>query len=375
MTDFASYLDECVPDKLQQLKLPGAAFALIENSQVAAIRNFGHADVARRIPLSNDTLFQIASISKSVAAWGTMKLVERGVLDLDAPVEGYLSRWQLPPSEFDNSAVTARLLLMHYAGTSMSGCGGTPYDQPWYSIDDILYGRTPPLDDEQVTYALKWGLDPELYSQPVHLMHQPGSAFAYSGGGFCILELLIEELSGKDFVTFMNEEVLHPLGMTGSSFEVRPEQISRVAVPYNDSLEPVPLYRTNGKAAGGMYSTIAELAAFACAEMEGPGGEPAGRGVLRPQSIAEMHRPDRYAETQMGIDFYTGLGHYVLDLGDVRAIQHTGGNPGWRSVYTVVPEKKLGFVCLINSAGGNDLWMDLIAQWASTFLEQPLPVA
>ena len=83
----------------------------------------------------------------------------------------------------------------------------------------------------------------------------------------------------------------------------------------------------------------------------------------------EMHRPDRYAETDMGMDFHTGLGHYVVDLGGLRAIQHTGGNPGWRTVYTVIPEKKLGFVCLINSAGGNDLWMDLIMQWAGTFME------
>ena len=103
--------------------------------------------------------------------------------------------------------------------------------------------------------------------------------------------------------------------------------------------------------------------------MSGSNGEKPGRGVLTAASIAEMHRPDRYAETEMGIDFHTGLGHYVLDLGGVTAVQHTGGNMGWRTVYTVVPEKKAGFVCLINSAGGNELWMDLIMQWANTFLD------
>jgi CubicO group peptidase (beta-lactamase class C family) len=370
MSDFAQHLDDYVPDRLAALNLPGASIALIENSQLVATRNFGFADVEKKIALADDTLFQIASISKSVAAWGVMKLVERGLLDLDAPVENYLTRWHLPPSEFDNNAVTARLLLMHFAGTSMSGCGGTSYELPWFTVDDVLNGRTPPLDEEQVAYAHKWGLDPDTYSKPVHLIHEPGSAYAYSGGGFTILELLVEELSGKDFTTYMNDEVLHPLGMPESSFEVRPDQLERVAVPYSDELRPVPLYRTNGKAAGGMYSTITELSAFACAEMEGPQGEAPGRGVLSPASIAEMHRPDRYAETEMGIDFYMGLGHYVMDLGDVRAVQHTGGNPGWRTVYTVVPEKKLGFVCLINSAGGNELWMDLIQQWAATFLEQ-----
>ena len=302
MTDFANHLDSYVPDRLRELNLPGASIALIENSGIATIRNYGYADVARKLPLTDDTLFQIASISKSVAAWGVMKLVERGLLDLDAPVENYLTRWHLPPSEFDNHAVTARLLLMHFGGTSMSGCGGTPYDQPWYSVEDILNGNTPPLDAAQVAYARIWGMDPDTYSKPVHLIHSPGNRFEYSGGGFTILELLIEELSGKDFTTFMNEEVLHPLGMKESSFEVREDQLSRVAVPYSHTLEPIPLYRINGKAAGGMYSTIVELARFACAELEGPAGEAPGRGVLTPASIAEMHRPDRYAESDMGLE-------------------------------------------------------------------------
>jgi CubicO group peptidase (beta-lactamase class C family) len=369
MTDFAGHLDAYVPEKLEQLNLPGCAIALIEDAQPVTIKTYGMADVAAARPIEANTLFQIASISKSVTAWGIMKLVEAGKLDLDAPISRYLTRWQLPPSEFDNEAVTPRLLLMHFGGTSLSGCGGTPYDQTWYTAEDILYGRTPPLDEGQVNYALKWDMDPNQYGQPVHLIHEPGTTFEYSGGGFTILELIIEEITGQSFTEFMSAAILDPLGMTESSFELRDSQRERVATPYSDALEPIPLYRTNGKAAGGMYSTIEELASFACAEMQGAGGEAPGRGVLTPASVAEMLRPDRYAETQMDMVFDTGLGHYVLDLGDIRAIQHTGGNPGWRTVYTVVPARKLGFVCLINSAGGNDLWMDLIGQWSGTFMQ------
>jgi CubicO group peptidase (beta-lactamase class C family) len=369
MTDFASHLDTYIPERLEQLKLPGCTIALIEDGQTASIKNYGLADIETGKPIKEDTLFQIASISKSVTAWGIMKLVEAGKLDLDAPISRYLSRWQLPPSEFDNEAVTPRLLLMHFAGTSLSGCGGTPYDQTWYTAEDILFGRTPSLDEGQVKYARKWDMDPSQYGQPVRLIHEPDTKFEYSGGGFTILELIIEEISGQSFTEFMNDSILHPLGMHESSFEIRESQLERVATPYSDTLEPIPLYRVNGKAAGGMYSNIEELARFACAEMEGPAGEAPGRGVLTPASVAEMHRPDRYAETQMDMVFNTGLGHYVLDIGNIRAIQHTGGNPGWRTVYTVVPEKKLGFVCLINSAGGNDLWMDIINQWSGTFMQ------
>jgi CubicO group peptidase (beta-lactamase class C family) len=368
MSEFLAMIDDYVPPRLAEMKLPGAALALIENSELKSVRCYGSADVARGRPITPDTLFQVASISKSFAAWGVMKLVERGLVDLDKPVNDYLSRWKLPGNGFDARAVTPRLLLMHFGGTSLSGCGGTPYDAPWYRIEDTLNGTLPPLDPLQREYLLGWGMDIEPYGQPVRLIHEPGSTFAYSGGGFTILELLIEERSGKDFTSFMDEEVLGPLGMPESTFELRPAQRDKVAVGYSAKLEPVPLYRINGKAAGGLYSNIVELARFACAEMQGPAGEPPGRGVLSADSIRAMHHPYRFAESQMGFDFHTGLGHYVLDIGGVRAVQHTGGNFGWRSVYTVVPDKKLGFVCLVNSAGGNEFWLDLINRWASGFL-------
>ena len=224
MSDFGNQLDACVPAKLEQLKLPGCAVGLIENSQLVDTRCYGFAEVASGRELTESTLFQIASISKPVAAWGIMKLVEQGLLDLDAPVEDYLTRWRFPESEYDSRAVTARLLLMHFAGTSLSGCGGTPYDSHWYTAEDTLFGRTPPLDARQEAYAHKWEMDPSQYGQPVHLMHAPGSKFEYSGGGFTILELLIEELSGRDFTAFMNESVLNPLGMLESGFELGESQ-------------------------------------------------------------------------------------------------------------------------------------------------------
>ncbi|MFU8764046.1 MAG: serine hydrolase domain-containing protein [Haliea sp.] len=365
---FIEQLDSCVPDKLTELRLPGASVALIENGALVAARHYGYADVAKGLPLTDDTLFQVASISKSVAAWGIMKLVEREQLDLDKPVDPYLIRWHLPSSKYDTARVTPRLLLTHCAGVSLSGCSGSPYDQHWYTVLDILNGTTPALDLEQERYARAWNLDPAAYNQPVHVMEQPGTGFCYSGGGFTILELLIEDISGQSFTDFMRAEVLDPLGMRDSTFELQANQSSRVAVPYRDTLEPITLYRTNGKAAGGLYATIGDLAAFACAEIEGPAGQPPGRGVLRSASIAAMHHPEAYAERLDDMDIHVGLGHFIMEFQGLKVVQHTGGNPGWRSVFMVVPERKAGFACLINSAGGNDLWIDLSRQWAAALL-------
>ncbi|MFT7289283.1 MAG: CubicO group peptidase (beta-lactamase class C family), partial [Halieaceae bacterium] len=196
MPDFARHLDDYVPEQLKQLNLPGTAIALIENGQPVSYKCYGLADVASGRPIDTDTLFQIASISKSVAAWGVMLLVDRGLLDLDRPINDYLTRWKIPGGEYDANAVTPRLLLMHFGGTSMSGCAGVPYGHSEYSIENILNGHIPGLDAEQLKYAKRWGVDPEAYGNPVILINEPGSTCEYSGGGLTILELLVEELSG-----------------------------------------------------------------------------------------------------------------------------------------------------------------------------------
>jgi CubicO group peptidase (beta-lactamase class C family) len=113
-----------------------------------------------------------------------MKLVEAGKLDLDAPVDNYLTRWHIPPSAFDATKVTARRLLSHTAGTSVHGYYGWPPAKDLPSVEASLNG-----DNNG--------------SGPVVLEREPGAAFVYSGGGFTLLQLLIEEISQQPFATFM----------------------------------------------------------------------------------------------------------------------------------------------------------------------------
>jgi CubicO group peptidase (beta-lactamase class C family) len=161
----------------------------------------------------------------------------------------------------------------------------------------------------------------------------------------------------------MRQSVLLPLGMSASSFE-NPSQTDAFAMPYDDNGKALPIYHLVAKAAGGMNSTIGDLATFICAGMRGPDGEPAGRGVVSEASVRTMHTPIMYAETEMGIDFYTGLGHLVAEMDGQTNVHHTGGFVGWRSVMAFVPACGDGFAALINSSGGNSLWMQLISQWA-----------
>jgi len=155
-------------------------------------------------PVDRNTVFQVSSLSKWISAFGIMKLVEDGKLDLDAPVSKYLTRWQLPPSEFNNEEVTVRRLLSHTAGlTDGLGYSGFETGTPVQSIEQSLTKASDA--DEGITGAVYVGI-------------KPGSEFKYSGGGYTLLQLLVEEVSDRSFASYMKESVFEPLGMIHSTY-------------------------------------------------------------------------------------------------------------------------------------------------------------
>ncbi|MBW2370634.1 MAG: beta-lactamase family protein [Deltaproteobacteria bacterium] len=365
---FTNWMQEQVPSLLDELGIPGAAVATIENSRTNFLSGFGMANLEEKRPVTTGTRFQLASISKAVTSWGIMKLVEQGQLDLDAQVEQYLTRWKLPPSDFDHDLVTTRRLLSHTAGTSLPGFKGYHPKHPKPTLEQILQGDVPPLDDYQIQYAHDWNGDPDmdLERKPVCVMYPPGEKSIYSGGGFTILELLVEEISGLTFTDYMQREILDPLGMAQSSFAYTQNTHPDFATPYNEQGDALPKYRLAAKAAGGLNSNIEDLARFACAEMIGPEGEPPGRGVISPAAIELLTTPVMFSETIEGLDFHAALGHFVFEVNGAVCVHHTGGNIGWRTIYAVLPEYRAGFCALINSSLGNDLWIQLLKKWAES---------
>ncbi|NNF22528.1 MAG: beta-lactamase family protein, partial [Saprospiraceae bacterium] len=119
-----SFLNETnnkIPRLLHDFTVPGAAIAIIDDGEIVLQRGFGFSDIQKNARVDIKTGFNIGSISKTIAAWGVMKLVEEGEIGLDAPAEKYLSRWHLPVSEFNSDEVTIRRLLSHTAGLSLHG--------------------------------------------------------------------------------------------------------------------------------------------------------------------------------------------------------------------------------------------------------------
>lgn len=340
--EFTEQLDTMIPRLLRQYEVPGAAVALIHNGEVVWTQGYGLADKANGIPVTPDTVFQVASISKSVSAWGVMRLVEAGRLNLDAPVEQYLTRWHLPPSESNHDGVTIRRLLSHTAGLSLHGPPGFDPDHPLPTLEEWLSGATGGASD-------------------VRVVLQPGSEFSYSGGGYTLLQLVIEEVSGEPFASFMQREVLAPLGMAHSGFEWTPDLQSATATAYGVYGRPLPNYLFTAKAAAGLYTTASSLARFvATGMMPGLHGEPPGRGVLAPVTLERMFFP------AAGTNGRYGLGYRTERLPNgTRIVSHSGANRGWKAQFAALPKKGEGIVILTNSDMGGDLTADVTCVWSA----------
>ena len=337
-------LDSLVPQLLAELATPGAAVAMIRDGKVVLAQGYGYADREQGELVTSETLFNIGSISKTVAAWGLLSLVEAGKLDLDAPVERYLTRWHLPPSEFDHDDVTLRRLLSHTAGLRLHGYPGFHPDSQLPILERSLAGETNGSGD-------------------VRVIMEPGTKWQYSGGGFTIAQLIVEEVTGQRFAEFMTSEVLEPLGMTSSSYVWNAMVERLAAVPYGSLAEPIPGPRFTAAAAAGLQTSLEDFTRFALASMSGARPNLAS-GVLQPATVAMM-------QERVPASPNYGLGYGIFEvLGDKRAVGHGGANAGWMARFLVVPETGDGLVVMTNSTNGGAVHNYLFCEWGHAELQE-----
>jgi CubicO group peptidase (beta-lactamase class C family) len=318
---------------------PGLAVALVHHGRLAWARGYGLADQAARKPVRAATRFQAASLSKPVAAWGVLRLVEEGRVGLDGPVAGHLRRWQPPPSPFDTEAITVRRLLSHTAGLSVHGYAGQTPEEPLPSIAASLSGEA-------------------VGSFPVELLQAPGRGWLYSGGGYSVLQLLVEELTGRPFAAFMRRQVLLPLGMTASGFRWR--RTTATARPHDRQGAPGPDFAFAEQAAAGLVTTAPDLARFVAAAVPGPNGEPPGRGVLHPALVRLALSTAPATDGRWGLGYGLGL----LPGGDLLAY-HEGANRGWRAGLALLPERRAGIVVLANGDDGDAPIDAVVQRWVT----------
>jgi len=315
------------------------AIVLLDHGKVA-----GRYFASHGRPVDNASLFQVASMSKWITAWGVMTLVEQHRIDLDAPVSRYLHRWRLPPSGFNNDDVTVRRLLSHTAGLT-DGLGFLGYSP----------GQTPPTIERELTHADD--------AQPgasgvVRVGARPGSTWRYSGGGYLILQLLIEEVTHEPFSDYMRRAVLRPLGMTGSTF-VDPDP-THLADVYDAGGSKTAYARFTALSAASLYTSAADMTRFIEAQCAGPNAAPPGRGVLTPSTVEAMRKPQAFLH---GTPIW-GLGESLFAPSQAGGyvIGHDGNNyPAINTTARIDPATGNGLVVL--ETGNASLAREIGGEW------------
>ena len=349
--EFTNEIDQTISRLFKNDGVIGAAVAFINGDTVRSFY-YGYANIENKKRIKPNTIFQVGSISKSVTATGVLKLVEEGKISLDKPVNGYLNNWKLQSSEFDPQKVTIRRLLNHTAGISVSWYPGFHPDSVLPTLEESLSGR------------ISEGFLGFFLNKPVRIIQESGLGFRYSGGGYTILQLLIEDVSGMSFSSFMKAQILSPLKMNSSSFDYPMDHPDELAIGYSGFFieSPSPNYIYTAKAAAGLYSTLSDLVLY----LKTFFGKQYN-AVLDSETIRLMTTPT--IETDDG---YFGLGCHIRVLSDGdQLVSHYGKNRGgWNASYSVLPEKKAGFVFLSNSENGSELRKEIEDKWIAWLVNQ-----
>lgn len=315
---------------------PGnTAFILVGGGDVVAEH---YSKPERGIDMN--TAFPTASLSKWITALGVMSLVEEGVIDLDDPVSDHLTRWRLPDGPYNEEGVTIRRLLSHTAGlTDGLGFGDYGAEETLPTIEQTL---TNPRTSSGSEVKIEIG-------------SEPGSAFAYSGGGYLILQLLIEEVSAQDYQSYIKDKILAPLEMRSSTFEFIGE-IDGATGSFDSTGNPAPQYQYAAAGATGFVTTASDLLRLTKAII----GQDAALG-LSPAALQSMRSPEAFA---YGTAIW-GLGEMLYAptrSGSGYVYGHDGGNePAINVSVRINPETGDAYIMLAN--GHTSLASEIGGEW------------
>ena len=341
--ELAAFVDSLMAAEMAREKIPGAGFVFVQNGRVVLQRGYGVADVARhRRVVPDSTIWRVGSISKVFTATAMMQLVDRGLVELDAPIDRYVRRIRVPPTYPES--VTVRHLLNHTAG-----------------FDEIRPGTQAATRDGVLP------LDEFLQTRLVRI-RPPGRTTAYSTYGITVAGEIIEEVAGVPFETFLQRNLWEPLGMRRSSINVPAALEKDVAIGYDvvgDAVVAQPWEWYHTTPASSVNATVADMARFIEAHLER--GAADGARILTEPSALEMQR--QQMTMHPSIPGYA-LGFNEDYAGDLRVLEHGGNVAGFSSLMVLIPTARAGFF-VVNHHESSRLRDNL--KWA--LLERFFPLA
>ncbi|MCX5796704.1 MAG: serine hydrolase [Elusimicrobia bacterium] len=311
-------------------KCGSATAAIMENGQVVYAEGFGMADREEGIPVDKDTIFNIGSVSKVYVAASIMLLVDDGKVSLDKPVADYLPEFKMADERYKK--ITVRMILNHTSGlpgTAWANSSGFKYFDR-YQQDTI----------EALARA--------------HLKHEPGAMAVYCNDGFTLAEMIVERVSGKKYIGFLNERILAPLGLKSTGLSIGELKGKSVAAYYDpESGKRHPPEALSVLGAGGLSATAEDLCLFADAFSN-------QNQIFTAKSLAEMTRAQpsafwgklRHPDTSFGLGWdMTELPRYKAN--GVKVMGKTGGTGNYSSMIFTVPDRRISVAVIESGAEGN----------------------
>jgi CubicO group peptidase (beta-lactamase class C family) len=347
--------DADVEALMKKHNVPGVSIAVIKDFKIEWAKGYGVADAETGTPVTTDTMFQAASISKTIAAMASMKAIQNGTFGLDQDINTILKSWKLPGGEFTKDRpVTPRSLMSHTSGTGDGfGFPGYAPNAPVPTLAQILDGQ-PPSNVRQV-----------------RLERPPLTGFKYSGGAVTIEELALQDAVGKPFVRIGREFVLDPIGMTNSTFEqplpaAREKQAARAHNRMGARMQD-PWHVYPEHAAAGLWTTPSDLAKFLIEVQKTLQGQ--STRVLTRANMLEMVTPVGVGPFAVGFQIAkTGEGWYFM---------HGGSNWGFQCNMMAHRIKGYGLAIMTNADSGGALMQELGAKIQQLYkwdtLDQPIP--
>jgi CubicO group peptidase (beta-lactamase class C family) len=332
-------LDTAIQEQLEAAKLPGAVVAVIQDNRIVFVKGYGYANLEQKRPVTADTIFQIASVSKLVTATTLMRLYEQGKFGLDDDINAYLP-FSVRNPQYPETSITFRMLLAH----TSSIADGPSYESTYTlgkSADSPLA-----LGDYLRDYFTPDGTYYD--AQNNFTADPPGAVYAYSNVGFGLVGYLAERIAGQPFEQLSRQEVFIPLGMTSSAWFHRDTDSSRWAMPYqyqiiSRSYVPLGAYGFATYPDGALKTSANDFVRFLSPFINN-GQTLDGNPYLKPETVAEMVRV-QYPESGET----NGLAWVVNPTN----VQHTGGDPGVSTLAVVNLAKHRGLVIFTNGGGAD----------------------
>lgn len=327
--ELANTIEHFILDEIKQRKIVGLSVAIVDEEGKLMSDGFGYANKEKKDKASSETLFPIASITKTFTGIAVMQLAEKGLIDLDKPIGDYIEELSLPGGE--EEIITTRMLLTHHSGIQ----------------GDILYNwYLPEVSD-----------NPLIYEQVVDLINKegcifpPGKMYSYSNSGYSLLGVLIHRISGTPYVDYIRSHILEPLEMESTIMFPGEEAENEIATGYDgktSSTMPMKL----GIPAGGMALASNDAVKYLQAVIN----TYHGNEILLKKTTLHQMMISQNDSIPLDKDFSIGLSWFLQNpiKTYTKYTSHRGELPPYHSMLVILPELKIG-VCIATNTNDSSI--------------------